>query len=101
MYEEFQLSNITHRKAGQVTIVGPRQNFEADTATCYHCNRCWVVRSTDRNSKSMEADPGGFCRLCMKMICPTCTGKECVPFEKKLQLYESRKDLFKKMGLEL
>ena len=90
-------TKLTHKRAGVATIIGPGVNNEFETCTCNHCNRVWVTRSTVKGN----GDPGGFCRLCMKMICPTCVGKSCMPFEKKLKLYESRNDLFKKMGLTL
>ncbi|TAL13944.1 hypothetical protein EPN95_04625 [Patescibacteria group bacterium] len=80
-----------------MTIVGPRRNMEADTATCVHCNRAWMTRSNVKG----KGDPGGWCMVCMKMICPKCAGKPCMPFLKKLDLYEKRQDLFKKMGLTL
>jgi hypothetical protein len=88
----------THLRAGYATIVGPGVKTESDTCTCKHCCRVWVTRSSD---PAVKGDLGGFCRICMRMICPTCAGKPCFPFEKKLDLYEKRSDLFKKMGLKL
>lgn len=89
----------TPARAGYATIVGPGAPVkEFDTLTCAHCGRAWCVRTS---SPSTTADPGGWCRLCMKPVCPTCAGKECVPFLRRLELYERRQDLFRSMGLSL
>jgi hypothetical protein len=74
------------REGGYVCLTDPEHGVrEASTFTCAHCNKVVVVPP--------RADPdklGGFCRMCMKMICPTCvdTGT-CDPFEKKLELAEA------------
>ncbi len=59
---------------------------EADTFTCHHCGKLVIVKP-----KCNPDDLGGMCRLCMKMICPSCvdTG-DCTPFEKKLEQIEKR-----------
>jgi hypothetical protein len=63
---------------------GVRQ--EADTFTCHHCNRVVIVRP-----KCSPDDLGGMCRLCMKMICPSCVELGlCTPFEKKIEEQETR-----------
>lgn len=90
---------MTPKHAGYATIVQPGRSTKCfDTQTCSHCNRvvCWATNSPDANP-----DLGGFCRLCMAFICTPCVGKDCVPFKKKLELYESRQALFRQMGLEL
>lgn len=57
---------------------------EADTFTCSHCNKVVVVRP-----KCNPDELGGMCRLCVKMICPTCVDEgSCAPFEKKLEQIE-------------
>ncbi len=84
-------------KLGYATIIGPGQHKEYDTCTCRHCNRIWTIQSTEKG----QAHPGGWCRFCMKPICPKCAGKACFPFEKKLALYERNQNLFKEMGLAL
>ena len=65
-------------------VIGVRQ--EADTFTCHHCNTIVVVKP-----KCDPCDLGGMCRICEKMICPSCVdiGK-CDPFEKKLERIEAR-----------
>lgn len=90
------LSPLTPKKAGYATITGPKGTKEYDTCTCAHDNRVWVVRSS---IKGIKADPGGFCRLCMKMICPRCVGKACVPFERKLKIYEDRQRMLREAGV--
>lgn len=59
---------------------------ETDTFTCAHCNKVVFVPA-----KANPDDLGGFCRLCMKMICPQCvTSGKCDPFEEKLKRMESQ-----------
>jgi len=82
----------TNRRAGYATIVGHGFRIkEFDTATCVHCNHVWVVRS---NNPDLNADLGGWCTLCSKGICPDCIGKECFPFERKLDMYERSQALY-------
>jgi uncharacterized protein YprB with RNaseH-like and TPR domain len=84
------------RKAGgyafSFDIGGIRQ--ENDTFTCFHCNS--VVHVTP---KCNPDDLGGMCRLCMKMICPTCMGKGCFPFEKRLEQVEKRDRALRSYGI--
>ena len=62
---------------------------ERDTFTCCHCNRIVIVKPF-QNPDEM----GGFCRNCMNLMCKTCVDKAtCTPFEKKLDLWESRSRL--------
>jgi hypothetical protein len=57
---------------------------EADTFTCFHCNKVVIVKP-----KCDPTDLGGMCRLCEKMICPDCVNVgSCTPFEKKLDREE-------------
>ena len=73
-------------------VGGVRQ--EADTFTCAHCNRVVIVKP-----KCNIDDLGGMCRLCVKMICPTCVGLACVPFEKKLEAVERRDRALRSYGI--
>ena len=83
---------------GYGEITGPKGLVkEIDTYTCVHCSRVRTTKSTEKG----EGDPGGICRKCMGPICSLCIAKECIPFERKLDLYERRQKLFKAMGLEL
>ena len=85
----------TTRNAGYATITGPWKNKEEfDTCTCKHCSRAWVVRSNVKG----KANPGGWCSLCARMVCPTCVGKECVPFMIKLKMFEDRQALGEILG---
>ncbi len=58
---------------------------EADTFTCFHCNKVVVVKP-----KCDSYDLGGMCRICEKMICPDCVDKGiCDPLEEKLKRAEA------------
>ena len=63
-----------------------KADIECDAFSCGHCQ--FIVRV---KAKQDPSEMGGFCRTCMKHICPNCesTG-ECKPFEKKLLELESR-----------
>jgi hypothetical protein len=73
------------RPGGYGITTGPEGISETDTFTCCHCNT--VV---DVPPKMSPAEMGGWCVLCMKPVCKGCAGKECVPFEKKLEAAEAR-----------
>lgn len=86
---------LTPKARGYLTIVGPGGlEQEADTATCRHCNRVWVVKS-----KTGEGDLGGWCRLCSGMICAECSDQGCVPFERRLEQVEARSRFFRQIGM--
>lgn len=62
---------------------------ESDVLTCSHCQRVVLIRPF----AALE-DSGGFCRACMKFVCPDCEkaraeGAPCIPFEKKLDEIEA------------
>ena len=68
---------------GQVIIVGPRGTQTYDTLRCVHCQAHWVV----------QPGSGRVRGWCLKCGGPTCGAPECnvcAPFEKKLELMESR-----------
>ena len=71
-------------RAGHLEIVGPDGRIEAETCTCFHCGRVWIVRGNEQ-----PTDFGGWCRTCMRMICTPCSGQGCRPFEKRLDEYEA------------
>jgi hypothetical protein len=56
---------------------------EVDTFTCVHCNRIIQVKPM-----APPEEFGGLCKVCMGLQCPTCVGKGCSPFEKKVEAYE-------------
>jgi len=74
------------RNAGGYLIMDRAgKTVERDTFTCAHCNSVVFVQP--------RADPatmGGFCRSCMKLICPKCAGKPCAPFQKQIEAAERR-----------
>ena len=80
---------------GHATITGPDGLKESDTFTCAHCNRIVHV--------PVKADPdklGGWCRQCMKAICPKCVATgACDPFEKKLEREEARYHALRSYGM--
>ena len=60
------------------------KDIERDTVTCFHCNDAYYVQPFQSG-----ADAGGFCRICMKLICGRCADLGiCHPFELKLQAME-------------
>ncbi len=69
---------------GTVIITGPEAMVEGDTLQCVHCQRHWVVRVRSGIHR-------GFCTNCMGPTCGQQKCVECVPFEKKLDLYEAGK----------
>ena len=74
------------RVGGYCYSVGPLGvENEADTFTCFHCNTVVKVKP-----KCDPAEIGGMCKICMKMICPSCVGMGCKPFSKKLEEWEAR-----------
>jgi hypothetical protein len=86
---------ITQKRAGYATISGPEGIKEFDTCTCKHCNKVWVVKSTEKG----QGDLGGWCRMCMAPICPECADKGCYPFMKRLLKYEQRQKMLNNVGV--
>lgn len=83
------------REGGYATITSEEGVKECSTFTCSHCSRIVHV--------PVRANPdalGGWCRMCMKAICPKCvaTGK-CDPFLKKLEREEARYHARRSYGL--
>lgn len=62
---------------------GPLGNVEHDTFTCKHCQRVMIVLP-----KAKPEDVGGFCKLCAALICPTCVGLGCKPYEEEMRELE-------------
>lgn len=68
---------------------------EFDTFSCCHCGRIIHVQARQR-----PEDIGGFCRQCMKPVCPTCVDiGRCDPLEKKLERAEARDRALRSYGL--
>lgn len=79
--------NLVQGYAVWTSLDGPAVK-ECDTFTCCHCNRIVMVKM-----RAAAEDLGGFCRMCMKMCCPSCADKGCTPFEKRMEKYEARQRL--------
>lgn len=82
---------------GYATWTGPTGvNKEQDTFTCCHCNTVIFVAPLVG-----AAEMGGFCRLCMSLICGTCAGKgSCTPWEKQMEKAESRDRMLRSIGIK-
>lgn len=78
------------RSGGYASISSPDGLTEADTFSCSHCNRVVHVKA-----KADPASLGGLCKNCMGLICQTCVGGGCDPFEKKLERAEHRDRVLK------
>ena len=83
------------RPGGYAVITGPDGTVEADTFTCFHCQRIVHVPP-----KADPAQLGGMCYQCMKLVCPRCVGLgDCSPFERKLEAMERRADALRSYGV--
>jgi hypothetical protein len=60
------------------------QETQFDTLQCCHCQETWQVRPGSGRRR-------GFCARCNQVTCggPGC--EECVPFARKIELYEQGK----------
>lgn len=68
---------------------------EADTFTCFHCNKVVIVKP-----KCDPAELGGMCRICCKMICPSCVDLgRCDPMEEKLARAEQSEQARRSYGI--
>ena len=76
-----------HRHAGTAWITGPHGVHEITTLTCGHCNRVFPVAAS---AGPTQCDPGGFCRVCMHVICSACCGQTCRTIERRLEEMEAR-----------
>lgn len=82
---------------GYFEETGPEGSVRGETFTCCHCNGLEV------------AVPGKtlVCEHCWAPVCDRAACRECVPFEKKLELFEkamartaSRNSLFEAAGIK-
>lgn len=82
------------RPQGYLVIASPDSPLvERDTFTCVHCNAVTVVTPS-----TPAEEQGGWCFQCNKMVCKMCAGKDCVPFEKKLEEMERREVWHRSLG---
>ena len=79
---------------GCLTIAGPDKTQEIDSTTCVHCNHVFFIKTGQR-----AEDMGGLCKICMGLICSSCVGKGCDPFEEKLKRQEQRGHALRSYGL--
>jgi hypothetical protein len=70
---------------GYATFTSEDGVREMDTFTCAHCQKIVHVKP-----KASPDELGGFCRNCMKPVCPSCASKGCTPFEKRLEAWEAK-----------
>lgn len=73
----------TRRPSGLVIVTGPGGVQERDTLACVHCQAHWIVRPGSGRTR-------GWCLKCGGPTCGAPGCDACVPFEKKLELMESR-----------
>lgn len=73
----------TARKVGGVIISTDLDgnSHEQDTMQCCHCNNHWVVQPGSGTIR-------GFCTLCNARHCGSPGCMECLPFEKRMDMYE-------------
>lgn len=74
------------RPHGTIIITDPDLPHEVqrDTLQCCHCQAIWIVSPGSGRRR-------GFCTKCNQVTCGAGTCGHCLPFEKKLELYEAGK----------
>jgi hypothetical protein len=72
----------------------PEGTSEADTYTCWHCNRIVHVKPG-----AIPDELGSMCRNCMHMVCPRCAPFGCIPWLKKLEIAERRERALRSYGV--
>ncbi len=78
----------TDRKAGHILIDGIEV---AMTLQCCHCGSHWVhYRSHLVINSNGPKRTRGFCTKCMQVTCGRKECDPCIPFEQKLDMYESK-----------
>lgn len=78
-----------NRQLGYAIITDPiAPPEEVDSLTCGHCGAVtWMKPFQD------GAAMGGRCTCCDKFICLRCVGKGCTPLQKRLDIWERRKNV--------
>lgn len=73
----------TARKSGGTLIItnGDGTVNEHDTVTCCHCNNIWIVQHGSGTVR-------GWCTMCNARHCGSQKCMTCLPFEKKLDMFE-------------
>ena len=77
------LTHSLHRPHGTIIISDPDApgDVHIDVLTCCHCQRAWVYKPGSGAKR-------GFCMRCNRVTCGCQACEECVPFEKRLDLFE-------------
>jgi hypothetical protein len=84
------MSWLTRRtQIGHSVTTGPNGIVEADSYTCYHCNRVTFLKAFEHPDQL-----GARCTCCDKLICPSCVGKGCTPLQKRLEQMEARRTMW-------
>jgi hypothetical protein len=74
---------------------GPDGIKEADSYTCFHCQRIVFVQP-----RCPPSDAGGWCGRCTRLICKRCVGKgSCTPWERQMERMEARDRALRSYGL--
>lgn len=76
------------RQQGSLRIETESRLNEHDTITCAHCNQVYIV--PHRHEESQARPPAQFCFQCKDAICPSCVGKDCVPFMRRVDAVEKK-----------
>lgn len=86
------LRTVQGRQRGYEVVTGPDgRRVEQETFTCGHCSQIVTVPN-----RAAADEVGGFCRVCMSMVCPGCLATDrCDPYERKLERIEARERLLR------
>jgi hypothetical protein len=89
-----EIMTAINKKLGYCIITSEFGCDEMDAFTCGHCNAIKAVKPKER-----AEDIGGICMLCFELLCPSCVGGGCDPFEKKLEREENRARTLRGYGI--
>jgi len=71
---------------GYLIITSPDGTVEADTLQCVHCSKHYIVKPGSGKRR-------GWCTLCAGATCGSVSCATCIPFERKLDMFEQRERL--------
>ena len=88
--------SLLRKPSGLGFEFSPEGNREGFTLSCGHCGRMKVFME----KKTGEADLGGVCYVCWRLICGLCADEgTCKPLEEWLQKNEAEFQSRRSMGL--
>ena len=90
----FDFTRGQRSASGRGVEASPDGTKYEDFFRCYHCQRTVFVRP-----RQDPTELGGLCKSCMHLICPTCVGKVCTPWEKAMERMEARQRFLNSAGL--